>query len=296
MRILFVFFIFLFFGFNLFSQANRTINGYITSKKTGEKLLGATIFDTVHKVGTITNEYGFFSLSVPNVETVFKVSFFGFQPELINAPTSQNEYNISLLVEAELQEVVVSAKNSKRSVESTNIGTIELSLDKVDKLPVLLGEKDVLKILQLMPGVKSGGEGSSGLYVRGGGQDQNLILLDGVPVYNASHLFGFFSVFNSDALSQVTLTKGGFPARYGGRVSSVLDMRMKEGNNQKYNVEGSIGVIASRILIEGPLKKDKSAFIISARRTYIDALTKPFLPKDKSGQPCRAAPAPTRCQ
>ena len=200
---------------------------------------------------------------------------------MIDVITEETELNIVLPDVKELEEFVVSS--GKRSVESTNIGTMELSMDKVDKLPVFMGEKDVLKILQLMPGVKSGGEGSSGIYVRGGGPDQNLILLDGVPVYNASHLFGFFSVFNSDALSQVTLTKGAFPARYGGRVSSVLDMRMKEGNNQKFNVEGSIGVIASRLLVEGPINKGKTAFIVSARRTYIDALVKPFLKADNKG-------------
>jgi hypothetical protein len=277
-----LFFIFILFSFTTFSQETRTIHGYISSKKTGEKLIGSTIYDTIHKVGTLTNEYGFFSLSIPNEATVFRISFGGLESDFFEIKLDENEFNFSLNEINALDEVVVTA-GSKRSVESTNIGTMELSLDKVDKLPILLGEKDVLKILQLMPGVKSGGEGSSGIYVRGGGPDQNLILLDGVPVYNASHLFGFFSVFNSDALSQVTLTKGGFPARYGGRVSSVLDMRMKEGNNQKYNVEGSIGIIASRLLVEGPIKKDKTAFIISARRTYIDALVRPFMKQNEKG-------------
>ena len=274
----------LFLTFSAYSQNIRTLNGYISSKKTGEKLIGATIYDTVHKVGTTTNEYGFYSLSIPNEATVLRITNFGFDPYFLDATLQKNEYNIIVSEINELNEVVVTATSgSRRSVESTNIGTMELSMEKVDKLPVLLGEKDVLKILQLMPGVKSGGEGSSGIYVRGGGPDQNLILLDGVPVYNASHLFGFFSVFNSDALSQTTLTKGGFPARYGGRVSSVLDMRMKEGNNQKFNVEGSIGIIASRLLVEGPLNKGKTAFIISGRRTYLDALIKPFQKQDAKG-------------
>ena len=277
-------FSFLIFNYYSYSQNIRSINGYISSKKTGEKLIGATIYDTIHKVGTVTNEYGFYSISIPNETTILKITSFGFDPFFLDAKNQLNEYNIILTEINQLNEVVVTATSgTRRSVESTNIGTMELSMEKVDKLPVLLGEKDVLKILQLMPGVKSGGEGSSGIYVRGGGPDQNLILLDGVPIYNASHLFGFFSVFNSDALSQVTLTKGGFPARYGGRISSVLDMRMKEGNNQKFNVEGSIGLIASRVLIEGPLNKGKTAFIVSARRTYIDALIKPFLPSDQKG-------------
>ncbi len=274
----------LFLSFSALSQNSRTLNGYISSKKSGEKLIGATIYDTVHKVGTTTNEYGFYSLSIPNEPTVLRITNFGFDPYFLEASLQKNEHNIIVSEINELNEVVVTATSgSRRSVESTNIGTMELSMEKVDKLPVLLGEKDVLKILQLMPGVKSGGEGSSGIYVRGGGPDQNLILLDGVPVYNASHLFGFFSVFNSDALSQTTLTKGGFPARYGGRVSSVLDMRMKEGNNQKFNVEGSIGIIASRLLVEGPLNKGKTAFIISGRRTYLDALIKPFQKQDAKG-------------
>jgi len=276
---LFIFFNLIF--FTSFSQENKTIHGYLTSDKTGEKLMDAMIFDTVHKQGAVTNEYGFFSLTIPNELVVLKISSFGFESELKIIALEMTEVNVVLKEIKELNEVVIT--NGKRSVESANIGAMELSLDKVDKLPVFMGEKDVLKILQLMPGVKSGGEGSSGIYVRGGGPDQNLILLDGVPVYNASHLFGFFSVFNSDALSQVTLTKGAFPARYGGRVSSVLDMRMKEGNNQKFNVEGSIGVIASRLLIEGPIKKGKTAFIVSARRTYIDALVKPFLKADNKG-------------
>ncbi len=264
-----------------FSQETKTIHGYISSEKTGEKLIGATLFDTVHKQSAVTNEYGFYSLTIKNEAIVLVITSFGYSPKIIQVKIEDTELNIVLADVKELEEFVVSS--GKRSVESTNIGTMELSMEKVDKLPVLMGEKDVLKILQLMPGIKSGGEGSSGIYVRGGGPDQNLILLDGVPVYNASHLFGFFSVFNSDALSQVTLTKGAFPARYGGRVSSVLDMRMKEGNNQKFNVEGSVGVIASRLLIEGPIKKGKSAFIVSARRTYIDAIVKPFLPKSNKG-------------
>ena len=277
----FLFLTILLFQFSSFSQETKTIHGYVSSTKTGEKLISATLYDTLHKQGAITNEYGFFSLTVKNETTVLRISSFGFSTEMIEIKKEETEFNFNLTEIQEIEEFVISSE--RRSIEKTNIGTMELSMDKVDKLPVLMGEKDVLKILQLMPGVKSGGEGSSGIYVRGGGPDQNLILLDGVPVYNASHLFGFFSVFNSDALSQVTLTKGAFPARYGGRVSSVLDMRMKEGNNQKFNIEGSIGVIASRILIEGPIKKDKSAFIISARRTYIDAIVKPFLPKSNKG-------------
>lgn len=265
------------------AQEKRTISGFISDEATGERLIGATVYDTIHRLGAMTNEYGFYSITVPNADVVLKISSFGLNSRWLVVPVGTEEVNVGLSAAKELEEVVISSQDANRSVESTNSGTIELQMDKLDKLPVLLGEKDVLKIVQLLPGVKSGGEGSSGLYVRGGGPDQNLILLDGVPIYNASHLFGFFSVFNSDALSQVTLIKGGFPARYGGRVSSVLDMRMKEGNSKHYNVEGSIGVIASRILVEGPIIKDKTAFAFSARRTYIDVLTFPFQKKDQKG-------------
>jgi outer membrane cobalamin receptor len=190
--------------------------------------------------------------------------------------------NVQLFKIQELSEVTISADGINRQIDNTNTGTVEIQLDKLDKLPLILGEKDVMRMIQLLPGVKSGGEASSGLYVRGGGPDQNLILLDGVPVYNASHLFGFFSIFNSDAISNVSLIKGGFPARYGGRVSSVLDMRMKEGNLKKYSVEGSLGLISSRLMVEGPIKKDKTSFMISGRRTYLDALVKPFIRNNPS--------------
>lgn len=259
-------------------QENRTISGYITDVSSGEPLYLATVYDTLSKKGTITNEYGFYSITIPNSKAVFRVSYYGLETRYVEVSQSISELDVKLVNSIqELDEVKVSAESLRKSTEQTNSGTLELSLDKVEKLPVFMGEKDVIKTLQLMPGVSSGGEGSSGLYVRGGGPDQNLILLDGVPVYNASHLFGFFSVFNNDALSKVTMIKGGFPARYGGRTSSVLDMRMKEGNLKKYRVEGSIGVISSKLLVEGPIKKDKTAFIVSARRTYADLLVKPFL-------------------
>lgn len=269
-------FLALFCSFLSYSQTDdkRTISGYIMDEKTGEKLIGATILDTVSKKGAATNEYGFFSLTIPNKAAFLRISYFGLQTKYVELPIGKDELNLSLFKVTEIDEVVVSAK---RQVESSNSGTIELQLDKMNKLPLIFGEKDILRVLQLLPGIKSGGEASSGIYVRGGGPDQNLILLDGVPIYNASHLFGFFSTFNSDAISNVTMIKGGFPARYGGRASSVLDMRMKEGNMKNYNLEGSIGVISSRLLVEGPIKKDKTSFCVSARRTYIDALFRPFL-------------------
>lgn len=260
---------------SLFSQtAPRTISGYITDGKTGGKMMSAIVYDTISKNGAVSNEYGFYSLTIPSGLAVLRITAAGFEPQYISLPVTENELSVALESFKELKEVVVTGN---KAINQSNSGTIELQMDKIDKLPIIMGEKDVLRVLQLLPGVKSGGEASSGIYVRGGGPDQNLILLDGVPVYNASHLFGFFSTFNSDAISNVTLIKGGFPARYAGRASSVLDMRMKEGNVKKFNAEGSIGIIASRILVEGPLKKDKTSFLVSARRTYIDALFRPFL-------------------
>ena len=170
-------------------------------------------------------------------------------------------------------------------VERTQTSIVEVPVQQIKNIPALLGEVDVLKTIQLLPGVQSGGEGTSGFYVRGGGPDQNLILLDGVPVYNASHLFGFFSVFNADAIKNVRLTKGGYPARFGGRLSSVLEIDMKEGNMKKIEGEGSIGLISSKLTLQGPIIKDKTSFIVSGRRTYIDILAQPFIKSANDGNP-----------
>ena len=196
-------------------------------------MYGAKIYDTISKNGTVSNEYGFYSLTIPNQQAVFRITYLGLDRSYVTVPVNTNELDLFMNKSVqELDAIVVSGKKS--SIEETNAGTFELSLEKVEKLPVFMGEKDVIKTLQLFPGVSSGGEGTSGLYVRGGGPDQNLVLLDGVPIYNANHLFGFFSVFNSDALSKVTMIKGGFPARYGGRTSSVLNMKMKEDKKNRY--------------------------------------------------------------
>ncbi len=262
--------------FVLFSvnAQQRTISGTISSSENGELLFGAIVYDTISKKGSVTNEYGYYSVTLPSNNAVLRISYSGLKTTFIPVPENQQQLNVAMEVAGNLAEVEI---QGSRAVQNSEMGTMELDMDKVDKLPVILGERDVFKVLQLLPGVKSGGEASSGLYVRGGGPDQNLILLDGVPVYNASHLFGFFSTFNSDAISSVTLHKGGFPARYGGRASSVIDMRMKEGNTKYYNVEGSVGLIATRVLLEGPIIKDRTSFIVSARRTYIDLLTQPFI-------------------
>lgn len=255
-----------------------TLSGYITDANSGEALIGATVYDYKSGKGTVANNYGFYSLTIPADSVHLRYSFVGYESTFQRLSLKGNTtINVEMTSNAILQAVEVVADRNEAEVERTQMSTIELSLDKVRSLPVLLGERDVLKTLQLMPGVQSGVEGASGLYVRGGGPDQNLILLDGVPVYNASHLFGFFSIFNTDALNSVQLIKGGFPAEYGGRLSSVIDMRMKEGNSKKIRGEGGIGLIATRLTLEGPIIKDKTSFMVSGRRTYIDALTRPII-------------------
>lgn len=265
-----------------FGQESKTISGTVSDSESGELIFGARIYDTISQTATVSNEYGFYSLTIPKNDAVLRISGLGLPTQYFTISESETSVNLDVLSSTQkIDEVTIRGENKNND---SDLGVLDLPLSKVEKLPAFFGEKDALKILQLMPGVSSGVEGSNGIYVRGGGPDQNLILLDGIPVYNVSHLFGFFSVFNSDALSKVTLMKGGFPARYGGRVSSVLDIRMKEGNMKKYNLEGSIGLLSSRLLLEGPIKKGKTAFMISARRTYADALIRPFLPKgEKSG-------------
>ena len=260
-----------------YSQKTFTISGYVEEAETGEKLIGATIYDEKSKKGTISNDYGFFSLTIPVDSIKIRVSYIGYVTQ-----TYEDQPNVDInknfaLSDQMLQEVEILSSKEELVHQKSEMSTVDLSMDKVRALPALLGENDVMKTIQLLPGVQTGSEGTSGLYVRGGGPDQNLILLDGVPVYNASHLFGFFSVFNSDAINSTKLIKGGFPARYGGRLSSVIDIKMKEGNMKKFHGQGSIGLIASKISLEGPIIKDKTSFILSARRTYLDILAKPFI-------------------
>jgi outer membrane cobalamin receptor len=267
-----------------YSQEKQSISGYISDSKTGERLIGAHVYVKELKQGTATNLYGFYSLTLPKGEYDLQISYIGYKSISQKVKLEADQIlNIDLQPSTDLEEVVVTAESSREEFRETLMSTNRLSMKTVEMLPVLLGEKDIIKTLQLLPGVQSGSEGSSGLYVRGGGPDQNLILLDGVPVYNSSHLFGFFSVFNSDALNSVTLTKGGFPARYGGRLSSVLDIRMKEGNMKKVTGDVSIGLISSRFNIEGPIKKDKTSFMLSARRTYIDILLMPLIKAQSDG-------------
>ena len=256
-----------------------TISGYIQDGETGESLIGATIVDLKTSYGSSANTHGFYSLTLNHDSTTFVYSYVGYKRKSINLFLTQDTTINIGLEGALLEEVVISATQADAVHETTKMSAFTISMEQIKALPVLLGETDILKALQLMPGVQSGNEGSTGLYVRGGGPDQNLILLDGVPVYNASHLFGFFSVFNADAINQVELTKGGFPARYGGRLSSVIDINMKEGNMKEFKGEGSVGLISSKLTLEGPITKNKTSFIVSARRTYIDVLSRPILKK-----------------
>jgi TonB dependent receptor/TonB-dependent Receptor Plug Domain/CarboxypepD_reg-like domain len=271
-------FLLLFSTVALAQTTKYTISGYVADAESGERLIGASVFDRSTGQGTVTNTYGFYSITLTSDTVKLVVSFLGFNPQLETFYLTENKkLNYNLSSGAELKEVTITADRYERIEERAQMGRIDIPIEQIKRIPALLGEKDVLKALQLLPGVSGGGEGQSGIYVRGGGPDQNLILLDGVPVYNASHLFGFFSVFNTDAIKDVTLTKGGFPARYGGRLSSVIEINMKEGNDQEFHGEGSIGIIASKLTVEGPLIKDKSSFILSARRTYIDILARPLI-------------------
>lgn len=262
-----------------------TINGTIKDNSNSESMIGASIYDIRSGKGTISNNYGFYSLTLPSDTVILKVSYVGYESRTIKFFLSGDaRLVIGLNESVTLKEVEVTATKEEDLLESTRMGAIDLPIEHIKAMPAILGEVDVLKVMQLLPGVQSGTEGSSGLYVRGGGPDQNLILLDGVPVYNASHLFGFFSVFNADAINHVELIKGGFPARYGGRLSSVIDINMKEGNSTKIQGEGSIGLAASRFTIEGPIKNDKTSFFLSGRRTYIDLLARPLIRKESNGQ------------
>lgn len=261
-----------------FAQQRFTISGNIRDAATGETLIGATvkIQGIKDRFGTAANEYGFFSITGTAGEYDLIVSYAGYQAYTkkitLNAPL---KLNIQLAAGNALQEVVVKASQRKNeNVRSPQMGLDKLNMKDLDNVPVLFGEKDVLKTIQMLPGVKSGGEGNTGFFVRGGAADQNLILLDEATVYNSSHLLGFFSTFNADAIKDVSLYKGGMPAQYGGRLSSVLDVKMQDGNNKEFGVQGGIGLIASRIKVEGPIVKDRGSFMISARRTYIDLLLK----------------------
>lgn len=256
------------------AQKSVTISGTITDFQNGEHLTGVAIYDIASKKGTITNNYGFYSLSLNRGEIKLSYSALGYNSFGLEINLDKDTL-VSVIMKpslTELNEVIVTDKRPQFS----HTGVISMKTSQIKTAPVLMGEADLLKTLQLLPGIKSGTEGTSGLYVRGGSPDQNLILIDGVPIYNSSHAFGFFSVFNPDAISSFTFYKGGIPARYAGRLSSVLDIKMKEGNNKKISGKASLGLIASNFMIEGPVGGENTSFFISGRRTFIDLIIKPF--------------------
>jgi len=261
------------------SPRRFTISGYVREYESSETLIGVNIYLPDLLTGTVTNNYGFYSVTLPTDDSVKIVfSYVGYSSETVTVNLNGNiELNIDLKSDILLDEVTVTAERFEKISESVKMSSIKLQPSQVRNVPSLLGEKDIMKVIQLMPGVQKGTEGTSGIYVRGGGPDQNLIILDDAIVYNASHLFGFFSLFNGDAIKSIEFTKGGFPARYGGRLSSVLDMNMKEGNKEEWHVEGGIGLISSRMTVEGPLKKNKSSILVSGRRTYADLILSPIL-------------------
>lgn len=264
---------FLLIGLVFTARAQKyTVSGYITDAATGEELIGATVAVTGATTGAATNAYGFYSLTLPEGEYTLSAKFIGYTAQEIKVTLDRNlKHNFALGEQAQMLEAaVVEAERRDQNVTSTQMGVERMDIKEINAVPVLFGEKDLVKTIQLMPGVKTTGEGSTGFFVRGGGADQNLILLDEATVYNASHLLGFFSVFNSDALKDVTLYKGSQPAPYGGRLSSVLDIKMRDGNNRNFGAEGGIGLISSRLSVEGPIVKDRGSFIVSGRRTYAD--------------------------
>jgi hypothetical protein len=272
-------FIFLLIPVHLFSQ-KVTLSGYIKDFDNGEDLIYATVFANEANLGVATNEYGFYSITLDKGEYNLEINYTGFKRLFVNIDLQKDSTLNFTLNSIDFQidsAVLVTAERRNENVQTTKMGTIELQMDQIKKLPVLMGEVDILKTLQLLPGVLSAGEGNSGFFVRGGGIDQNLLLLDEAVVYNAGHLLGFFSVFNSDAIKNTTLIKGGMPANYGSRLSSVIDVQMKDGSNKNYLIEGGIGAISSRLSIQGPIIKDKSSFIVSGRRTYAFDLAQPFL-------------------
>ena len=261
------------------SAQKYTISGYVKDSNSNEDLIGANIVVKELNIGAVTNKFGFYSITIPKGDYTIEYSFISFKTISKKLSLKQNiKLNINMHLDSYMtDEVVVSGERTDENIKSKEMSIIKMPVERIKELPVLMGEVDILKTIQLLPGVQSGGEGSSGFYVRGGGPDQNLILLDDAVVYNASHLMGFMSVFNADAINDIKLIKGGMPAEYGGRLSSVLDISMKNGNSKSYHAKGGLGLISSRLTLEGPIVKEKSSFLISGRRTYADVLLKPFV-------------------
>ncbi|NJO02825.1 MAG: TonB-dependent receptor, partial [Bacteroidia bacterium] len=264
------------------AQQKYTISGYIKEASSGETLLGASVFVRELSQGTVTNEYGFYSLALPAGQYTLEYSYVGYETLTNNLSLNRN---LNLDVElpeqkAELAEIVISAERENENVSSLEMSVNKLDIQTIQKMPALLGEVDLIKSVQFLPGISTVGEGAPGYTARGGSIDQNLVLLDEAPVYNSSHLFGFFSVFNPDAVKDVKLIKGGIPAQYGGRLSSILDVRMKEGNSKHFTASGGVGLIFSRLTLEAPIVRDKASFIVAGRRSYLDVIARPFLNDD----------------
>jgi TonB dependent receptor/CarboxypepD_reg-like domain/TonB-dependent Receptor Plug Domain len=260
------------------------LNGYVKDSLTGESIIGASIAVNGQSKGVASNQYGFYSITLNGGTYTLNISHISYLGKSVVIDlTSNQSLNFDIVSKSSaLSDVVVYTKRRDGNVKNAQMGKIDLTMNQIRNIPAFMGEVDLLKAIQLLPGVRNAGEGNAGFYVRGGGPDQNLIMLDDAVVYNTGHLFGFFSIFNSDAIKNVSLIKGGMPAQYGGRLSSVVDVTMKDGNINKLQMDGGIGLIASRFSIQGPLKKNKASYIISARRTYIDALIKPFIKKTSS--------------
>lgn len=259
-----------------------TVSGYITDGNSSETLIGARVFDNASNSGTVTNPYGYFTLTLPEGTAHLDFSYMGYAPHTATLKLSRDTLmNVGLQLDNTLQEVVVTAQQKETGIIATGMGALDVPVAKIKHTPSLLGETDVIRTVQLMPGVQSGNNGSAGLYVRGGAGDENLILLDGIPVYNINHLFGFFSVFTPEAMKKVTFFKGSFPSRFSGRLSSVIDVRTKDGDMYHYHGSASIGLLTSRLNFEGPIVKGKTSFNITARRSYLDLLMRPFMKDDK---------------
>lgn len=273
----------LLFSVNSFAQ---TLSGHVQDAVSGEQLLGATVWCEDTKQGVAANIYGFYSLTLPEGKHNIIVTYIGYTPQRFEIDLSMNiKMDINLIAGTKLKEAVVSAESLNKIEEQVQMSKMEIPIDQVKRLPAIGGEVDLLKVLQLLPGVQSGGEGTSGLYVRGGSPDQNLMLLDGVPLYSVNHLFGFFSVFNADAVKNMSITKGGFPARFGGRLSSILEIYMKDGHMKEYHADATVSIIASKLTVEGPIVEDKASFMLSARRTYLDLLINPIIAQANRNNP-----------
>lgn len=258
------------------AQEKFTLNGYVKDGANGEELIGVSVYIPQLKAGTVTNSYGFYSLTLPRGTYEVQFSYLGYTIHKLSVALDRDvANNVELQAEAEvIQEVVISERAVDENVVSLQMSKNTLDMNQVRKLPALFGEVDIIKNIQMLPGVITAGEGTSSFYVRGGSADQNLILIDEAPIYDPSHLFGLFSVFNADVIKDSELYKGGIPARFGGRLSSILEVRTKDGNNKEFHGAGGIGTLASRLMVEGPLKKEKSSYIISARRSYVDLFLK----------------------